>query len=65
MDNENKDQKSRTNKHLENKNKHKLTFKFGLKEGNLNLERLLLFPHLQKHEGVFGGGGGGVYHFEI
>jgi hypothetical protein len=54
MDNQNKDQKSQTNKHLENKNK--FTFKFSLKEGNLNLGSLLLLPHLQKHEGVWGGG---------
>jgi hypothetical protein len=44
MDNQNKDQKSQ-------RNKKKLIFKFGVKEGNLNLESLLLLPHLQKHEG--------------
>ncbi len=56
MDNQNKDQKLQTTKHLKSKNK--LIFKFGLKEGNLNLENLLLLPHLQKHER-------GAYHFEI
>jgi hypothetical protein len=52
MDNQNKEQMSPTNKHLEKKNK--ITFKSTLKKfqggGKLNSKASFFFPHLQKRE---------------